>query len=296
VAAQCKAGIVGCFPHVNARPSSQLDEWLAGLRRELDDYQSANPEAIVAPFGVNLVVHHSVPRHVEDLALVVKHRVPIVLTSLGHPGVVVDQVHAYGGLVFCDVTSARHARKAAEAGVDGLVCVGAGAGGHASNQSAFSLVREIREFWQGCLVMGGGIGDGYQIRSAEVLGADLAYIGTRFLASEESNASAPYKQMVIEAGFDELVNTDRLTGISCNYLKPSLDACGIEVDKLPPKRADVSAINDSSAKLWKDIWTAGHGVGTIHDTPTVATLVERMRVEYRRACALPPSPAIAGGI
>lgn len=293
VAALCKAGVIGTFPHVNARPSAQLDQWLTGLGEELASFREANPQAIVAPYGVNLVVHKSVPRHVEDLALVVKHKVPLVLTSLGHPGAVVEAVHGYGGLVFCDVTTAAHARKAAAAGVDGLICVGAGAGGHASNQSGPTLVREIREFWDGCLVLGGGISDGYGVRSAEVLGADFAYVGTRFLASQESNASADYKQMVVEATIDDFINTDRLSGIPCNFLKPSLERNGLDVDRMPPKKPDMSSLTDSNARLWKDIWTAGHGAVTIHDVPTVATIVERLEQDYRRACAMPMSPAMA---
>lgn len=293
VAALCKAGVIGTFPHVNARPSSQFDQWLTELNAELDAYRSAHLQAVVPPFGVNLVVHRSVPRHLEDLELVVKHKVPLVLTSLGHPGLVVEKVHAYGGLVFSDVTSAVHARKAAQAGVDGLICVGAGAGGHASHQNGTTLVREIREFWDGCLVLGGGIGDGWQVRSTEVLGADLAYVGTRFLASTESNASAEYKQMVVDAGIDDFVNTDRLSGIPCNFLKPSLDRHGIALEQLPPKKPDMSSLTDSEAKLWKDLWTAGHGAVTIHDAPPVAVIVERMVEEYRAACGLPVSPAVA---
>lgn len=292
VAALCKSGVIGSFPHVNARPSSQLDEWLTALRAELEAHDAAHPDAKAAPFAVNLVVHKSVPRHVEDLEIVARHRVPLVFTSLGHPGVVVERVHAYGGLVFCDVTSAAHARKAMQAGVDGLICVGGGAGGHAAIQSSFSLVREIREFWDGCLILGGAINDGFQIRAAEVLGADFAYVGSRFLASAESNASAAYKQMMIEAGIDDLVYTDRLSGIGCNFLKPSLDRNGVDVSTLPEKRPDMSSLTDSNAKLWKDLWTAGHGVATIHDAPPVAELIARMERDYRMACALPASPAI----
>lgn len=293
VAALCKAGVVGSFPHVNARPSSQLDAWLTELREELERYQAANPHATVAPFAVNLVVHKSVPRHIEDLEIVVRHRVPLVFTSLGHPGVVVERVHAYGGLVFSDVTSAAHARKAAQAGVDGLICVGAGAGGHASVQSASSLVREIREFWDGCLIVGGAINDGYQIRASEVLGADLAYIGTRFLASAESNAAAEYKQMIVDAGITDLIYTDRLSGIGCNYLLPSLQRNGIDAEQLPAKQIDMSSLTDRDAKLWRDLWTAGHGVVTIHEVAPVAQIVSRMAAEYRLACALPASAAIA---
>ena len=197
--------------------------------------------------------------------------------------------------LFCDVTSAAHARKAAAAGVDGLICVGAGAGSHASEQNGTSLVREIREFWDGCLILGGAISDGWQVRAAEVSGADLAYVGTRFLASRESNASAEYKQMVVDARIDDFINTDRLSGIPCNFLKPSLLQHGVDVASLPPKKPDMSSLTDPNVKLWKDIWTAGHGAVTIHDAPPVAEIVARMAREYRAACAMPASPAIAVG-
>jgi nitronate monooxygenase len=284
VTALCKAGVVGTFPHVNARPSSQLDEWLGALRDELD--------ADAAPFGVNLVCHRTNPRFLPDLEIVVRHRVPLVLTSLGNPAPVVEAVHPYGGVVFSDVVNAHHARKAAEAGVDGLICVGGGAGGHASHQSMFSLVREIREFWSGCLILGGGINDGYQIRAAEALGADLVYIGTRFNATRESHAQSAFKQMIVDCDVSDLVNTDRFTGVHANFLRPSIERFGIDVETLPPKRPDIAGIADTEAKAWRDFWSAGHGVATIHDIPAVAELVERMAGEYAAACRLPVSPAV----
>lgn len=286
VTALCRAGVVGTFPHVNARPSELFDAWLGEITASLRE----TPDA--APFGVNLVAHASNPRFRPDLEIVVRHRVPLVIVSLGHPAPVVEAVHGYGGVVFCDVVNAAHARKAAAAGVDGLICVGAGAGGHASVQSQFSLVREIRAFWDGCLALGGAINDGWQIRAAEILGADLSYVGTRFLASEESAASAAYKQMVIDASVDDLIYTDRLSGIGCNFLLPSLARHGIDPATLPPKRPDLSSLTDTEARLWRDIWTAGHGVATIHDAPPVAGIVARMEAEYAEACRLPPSPAL----
>ncbi len=292
VTAQCKSGIVGTFPHVNARTSEQFDQWLTDIETDLAAHKAANPSAAVAPYGVNLIVHRTNARFEPDLALVVKHRVPFVITCLGHPGKVVEAVHAYGGTVFCDVTSAAHARKSVDAGVDGLICVGAGAGGHASNQSAFSLVREIREFWDGCLVLGGGINDGHQIRAAEALGADLVYMGTRFIATQESNAQQEFKQMVIDSDVSDLVYTDRLSGVHANFLKPSLEKWGVDVSKLPPKTPDMSSLTDTTAKLWKDLWSAGQGVATIHDSPSVATLVERIAHEYGEACRLGPSKAV----
>ena len=292
VTAQCKAGIVGTFPHVNARTSEQFDQWLTDIKNDLAAHSAINPLATVAPYGVNLIVHRTNARFEPDLALVVKHRVPFVITCLGHPGKVVEAVHAYGGTVFCDVTSAAHARKSVDAGVDGLICVGAGAGGHASNQSAFSLVREIREFWDGCLVLGGGINDGHQIRAAEALGADLVYMGTRFIATQESNAQQEFKQMVIDSDVSDLVYTDRLSGVHANFLKPSLDKWGVDVSKLPPKTPDMSSLTDTTARLWKDLWSAGQGVATIHDAPAVATLVSRIADEYDKACRLAPSQAV----
>ena len=293
VSALCKAGVVGTFPHVNARPSEEFDRWLTLLQEDLAAFKSANPNRIVGPLGVNLIVHRTNPRFEPDLAIVVKHQIPFVITSLGHPGPVVEAVHAYGGTVFCDVANAKHARKAAASGVDGLICIGGGAGGHASEQSAFSLVREIREFWDGCLVLGGGINDGYQIRAAEMLGADLAYMGTRFIATEESNASAAYKQMLVDASFDDLIYTDRLSGIGCNFLKPSLAQWGIDVATLPPKTPDLAGLGDHNAKVWKDLWSAGHGVTTIHAVETVETIVARIVEDYRAACAIPRSAALA---
>ena len=292
VTAQCKAGVVGTFPHVNARTSEQFDQWLTDIQNSLAAHSASHPSATAAPYGVNLIVHRTNVRFEPDLALVVKHRVPFVITCLGHPGKVVEAVHAYGGTVFCDVTSAAHARKSVDAGVDGLICVGAGAGGHASNQSAFSLVREIREFWDGCLVLGGGINDGHQIRAAEALGADLVYMGTRFIATQESNAQQEFKQMVIDSDVSDLIYTDRLSGVHANFLKPSLDKWGVDVSTLPPKAPDMSSLTDTTAKLWKDLWSAGQGVATIHDAPAVAALVSRIADEYDKACRLGPSQAL----
>lgn len=292
VTAQCKAGVVGTFPHVNARTSEQFDQWLTDIETDLSAHNAAHPSVVAAPYGVNLVVHRTNPRFEPDLALVVKHRAPFVITCLGHPGKVVEAVHTYGGTVFCDVTSAAHARKSVDAGVDGLICVGAGAGGHASNQSAFSLVREIREFWNGCLVLGGGINDGHQIRAAEALGADLVYMGTRFIATQESNAQQAFKQMVIDSDVSDLVYTDRLSGVYANFLKPSLVKWGVDVSKLPPKIPDMSTLTDTNAKLWKDLWSAGQGVATIHDSPPVAELVARIAAEYDDACRLGLSAAV----
>ena len=293
VKALCKAGIVGTFPHVNARPSEQFDAWLTEIKSDLADYQATNPNAVVAPLGVNLIVHRTNPRFEPDLEIVVKHQVPLVITSLGHPGKVIDAVHAYGGLVFCDVISADHARKSMNAGVDGIICIGGGAGGHASTQSSFSLVREIREFWDGCLILGGGINDGQQVRAAEMLGADFAYIGTRFIASQESHAQEEYKRMIVDCTIKDLIYSDRFSGVHANFLLPSITRFGIDPATLPPKKPDVSGLADTDAKAWKDIWSAGHGVATIHDVPSVAELAQRIAREYRAACAIPLSGSVA---
>ena len=293
VTAMCKAGIVGTFPHVNARPAEQFDAWLTEIEQDLAQHRVAHPNAIIAPMGVNLIVHRTNPRFEPDLEIVVKHKVPFVITSLGHPGKVIEAVHSYGGVVFCDVISAEHARKSMNAGVDGIICIGGGAGGHASIQSSFSLVREIREFWDGCLVLGGGISDGYQVRAAEMLGADLAYMGTRFIATQESQAQAEYKQMIVDCSVKDLIYSDRFSGVPANFLLPSITRFGIDPATLPAKKPDVSGLADSDAKAWKDVWSAGHGVATIHDIPTVADLAQRITHEYRDACRVPVSPAVA---
>ena len=293
VSALCRAGVIGAFPHVNARPSEQLDRWLSEIEADLRAYKDAHPGAKVAPHAVNLIVHRTNARYEPDLDIVVAHKVPLVITCLGDPRRTIEAVHGYCGLVFCDVVNALHARKAIEGGADGLICVGGGAGGHASNQSAFSLVREVREFWDGCLVLGGSISDGYQIRAAEVLGADLAYMGTRFLATRESNAQDAYKQMIVDCGVKDIIYSDRFSGVFANFLLPSITRYGIDPETLPKKSPDMSGLADSEARTWRDIWSAGHGIATIHDVPSVAELVERLAAEYRAACAVPASPALA---
>lgn len=290
VLAACKAGVAGTFPTLNARPLEVLDEWLTQINRELGAAMAADPKAPIAPYGVNLILHHSNTRLAQDFELVVKHKVPFVITSLGHPGEVVRAVHAYGGVVMSDVIHAHHARKAIEAGVDGIVCVAAGAGGHAGTQSPFALVREIREFWDGTLVLGGALSDGASVRAAEVMGADLAYMGTRFLATKESMASDDYKQMILDCTAKDIVYTAAITGTPANFLWPSLERAGYRKEMLAAGAAQEDFIR--GAKAWRDTWSAGHGVATIHDVPTTAELVARLGREYRAACALPASPAL----
>jgi nitronate monooxygenase len=292
VKALCCAGVVGAFPHVNARPSEQFDQWLTEIEADLRAFKKAHPDAKVAPHAVNLIVHRTNPRYEPDLGIIVAHKVPIVITCLGDPRRAIEAVHGYGGIVFCDVINALHARKAIESGADGLICVGGGAGGHASSQSAFSLVREVREFWNGCLVLGGSISDGHQIRAAEVLGADLAYMGTRFIATRESQAQEAYKQMIVDCSVKDIIYSDRFSGVFANFLLPSINRYGIDPETLPKKAPDMSGLVDSEAKTWKDIWSAGHGIATIHDVPNIAELVDRLANEYRAACAVPASVAL----
>lgn len=288
VIAACQNGVAGSFPALNARPAAQLDEWLTQIDAALAAFRAEQPDQPCAPYGVNLILHPSNTRLAEDTALVAKHRVPFVITSLGHPGEVVKAVHAYGGLVFADVIHAHHARKAIATGVDGIIAVAGGAGGHAGTQNPFALVREIREFWDGPLILGGAISDGYAVRAAEVLGADLAYVGTRFIATAESRAQPEYKQMLVDARAQDIVYTDAISGANANFLWPSLEKAGYRREDLQPAagKAKLKEIADE-AKAWRDVWSAGHGVANIHDQPTVTALVARMTEEYRSACRMP---------
>jgi nitronate monooxygenase len=283
---QCKAGVIGSFPALNARPQSLLDEWLTRIRSELDAYAAANPEAPVAPFAVNQIAHVSNDRLEQDVAACVRHQVPLVITSLRPPREIVDAVHAYGGLVFHDVISVRHARKAAEQGVDGIIIVCAGAGGHAGQGSPFALVREIRQFFGGTLVLAGAMSSGADVLAAQAIGADLAYLGTRFLATTEAHVLPEYKQMIVDSGSDDVVYTSLFTGVKGNYLRKSVTAAGFDPDNLP--EADKSKMNFGSGgnvekKAWRDIWSAGQGVGNIRDVMPTRELVARLVVEYADA-------------
>lgn len=289
---QCKAGVVGSFPALNARPQSLLDEWLTRIRSELDAYAAANPESPVAPFAVNQIAHASNDRLEQDVATCVRHQVPLVITSLRPPREIVDAVHSYGGLVFHDVISVRHARKAAEQGVDGIIVVCAGAGGHAGQGSPFALVREIRQFFGGTLVLAGAMSSGGDVLAAQAIGADLAYIGTRFLATNEASVPPEYKQMIVDSSSDDVVYTSLFSGVRGNYLRKSVAAAGYDPDNLP--EADKSKMNfgsggTSAKKAWRDIWSAGQAVGNIHDVLPAREVVARMVAEYadakRRLCA-----------
>lgn len=285
VIAQCKAGVVGSFPALNARPQDQLDLWLARIRAELDAYADGHPDQPVAPFAVNQIVHASNARLRQDMETCAKHRVPIVITSLRPPNEVVEAVHGWGGIVWHDVISVRHARKALEAGVDGLILVCAGAGGHAGALSPFALLQEVRAFYDGPLLLSGAMATGRSVLAAQAAGADLAYVGTRFIATEEANAPPAYKRMLIDGAASDIVTSSLFTGVSGNYLKPSIAAAGLDPDALPG--ADKTAMNfgATDAKAWRDVWGAGQGLGAIMDAPSAETVVGRMRAEYAAARA-----------
>lgn len=286
VIAQCKAGIIGSFPALNARPQHVLEEWIIRIKTELAEYQEQNPDKKVAPFAVNQICHGSNDRLMDDMATCVKHEVPIIITSLRPPAELVEAAHSYGGLVYHDVINVRHAKKAAEQGVDGLILVCAGAGGHAGALSPFALLREVKEWFDGTVILSGSIGDGYSIASSLALGADFAYMGTRFIATKEANADEGYKQMLIDCAADDIVYSSLFTGVSGNYLKPSIKNAGLDPDNLP--EADKSTMNfgsggNTDAKAWKDIWGSGQGIGGIKDDPSVEDLVTRLKEEYNQA-------------
>ena len=283
VIAQCKAGIIGSFPALNARPQHVLDEWIVRIKTELAEYQEQNPDAKVAPFAVNQICHASNDRLMQDMETCVKHEVPIIITSLRPPSEVVEAAHSYGGLVFHDVISVRHAQKAVEQGVDGLILVCAGAGGHAGALSPFALLREVKQWFDGTVILSGSIGDGHSVASAIALGADFAYLGTRFIATEEENAEPEYKKMLEESAAKDIVYSSLFTGVLGNYLKPSIENAGMDPENLPD--ADKTSMNfgsggNTDSKAWKDIWGSGQGIGGIKDSPSVGELVYRLKKEY----------------
>lgn len=291
VVAQCCAGVAGAFPALNARPAEALDAWLTEIETRLQAerqrrLRDQGPGArSPAPHGVNLIVHRSNARLEQDLATVVAHEVPFVVTSVGAPDEVVAAVQAYGGLVFHDVVNLRHARRAMRSGVDGLILVAAGAGGHAGTLSPFALLPEVRAEFDGTIVLAGAISSGAAVRAARVLGADLAYMGTRFIATAEANAKPSYKQMIVDSAASDIVYTPAFTGMPGNYLRPSIEANGLDPDNLQPLDQISIGPSDTRPKRWKDIWGAGQGVGAIVDVPTVAELVDRLAAEYVAAGA-----------
>ncbi|MBB2203831.1 nitronate monooxygenase [Gluconacetobacter takamatsuzukensis] len=281
VLACCRAGVVGSIPSLNARPASVLEEWLERLTSSLTEGD--------APFAVNLIVHRSNARLEEDLALVVRYKVPIVITSLGARPEVNDAVHAYGGIVLHDVTTNDFARKAVARGADGLIAVAAGAGGHAGTQSPFALVQEIRSWFDGPLALSGAIANGRAIAAARALGADLAYIGSAFIATEEAAADPRYKKMIVESSAGDIVYSNLFTGVHGNYLAPSIRAAGLDPDDLAlsdPSRMDVASFSGGGTKAWRDIWGAGQGIGAVDAVVPAAILIARLRREYRDALAL----------
>jgi nitronate monooxygenase len=279
---QCKAGIVGSFPALNARPAEVLDQWLTEIQQALDAHRAAHPDAIIGPIAVNQIVHQSNDRLAHDVEVCVKHRIPVIISSLRAPPTeMLDAIHSYGGIVLHDVISIRHAQKALEAGVDGLILVASGAGGHAGGLSPFALVGEVRKFFDGPIALSGSIATGDAILAAQAMGADFAYIGSRWLATQEANTSDAYRQAIVESSAADIVYTNLFTGVHGNYLKQSIVNAGLDPDNLP--EADKSAMNFSSltgAKAWRDIWGAGQGVGMMNDVPTVAEVVARLTSEY----------------
>src|SRR5690625_657883 len=286
VKAQCQAGIIGSFPSLNARPAALLDDWLTDLNESNAKYADANPEATVAPFAVNLIVHRSNDRLAQDLATIVKHRAPIVITSLGAREEVNDAVHSYGGIVLHDVIHDRFARKAIEKGADGLIAVAAGAGGHAGTQSPFALVQEIRQWFDGPLILSGAIAHGRSILAALAAGADMAYVGSAFLATQEANISFEYREMVLESTASDVVYSNYFTGIHGNYLRGSIEAAGLDPENLP--NADPSAMSFRSrgsheVKAWRDIWGSGQGIGVLDEPLTTRQLIQQLARQYQEA-------------
>lgn len=283
----CREGIVGSFPALNQRTSEGFEEWLIQMNEDLGKLKEKNPEANIAPYAVNLIVHRSNPRWQADLELCVKHEVPIIITSLGAAGQVVEAAHSYGGVVFHDVTNQKHARKAAEAGVDGIIAVSAGAGGHAGTINPVVLVHEIREVFDGIILLAGGLSRGEDVLAARALGADLAYMGTRFINTTESRAEDAYRNMVIEAVSGDIIHTPAVSGIPASFMRQSLEAAGFPMDKLN----QAGEINygeklkpvDDEAKAWKTVWSAGQGVSQITDVVSVQALVSRLKQEYADA-------------
>ncbi len=277
----CRHGVIGTFPALNQRTSEGYEDWLAEIRQRLDEVrvQTGRP---VAQYGVNLIVHKTNARVERDLAITVRHKVPLVITSLGAAREVVDAVHSYGGFVFHDVIHLQHARKAADAGVDGIVAVAAGAGGHAGALSPFALVAEIRDFFDKTVVLSGAITNGSQIAAAQLMGADLAYLGTRFISTRESLAPAGFKEMILAASAKDIIYTDAISGVHANFLRASIVAAGGDPENLPV-HSGMRVTAEGEAKAWKNIWSAGHGVGDIHDVPTTAGLCGRLVLEYREA-------------
>jgi len=286
VIAQCKAGIVGSFPALNARPKEELEKWIIRIKLELDQYQKENPDKKVAPFAVNQICHGSNDRLQHDTEICVKHEVPIIITSLQAPKPVYEAIHSYGGIILHDVTNIKHTKKALSIGADGIIAVCAGAGGHAGLLSPFALIPEIRKFFDGPLLLSGSMSTGGSVLAAQAMGADMAYLGTRFIASKEANADEAYKQDIIDSTGEDIVYSSLFSGVHGNYLSKSVARNGMDPANLPT--ADKSTMNFGSGgnmekKAWKDIWSAGQGVGSIDDAPSVREIVDTLKREYLEA-------------
>lgn len=280
----CKNGVIGSFPLLNARTDDVLEEWLITIKRELETAKRFRTSGKVAPWAVNLIIHRSNRRFENHIELIQKHQPPIVITSLGNPEGIAETVHSYGGLVFSDVSTLRHAEKAAAAGVDGLILVCCGAGGHGGEINPFAFMGAVRKFWNGITCIAGCVTSGRDILAVRALGADFAYMGTRFIPSEESAASTEYKKMIIEATSDDIIYTDAFSGVKGNYLIPSIKKAGIDPDNIKGKgRLDFTLQKDSPSKPWKDIWSAGQGVNGIDKISPVSEIINQLRTEYRQA-------------
>ena len=284
VIAQCKAGVVGSFPSLNARPLEVLDDWLVQINEELDEYNQANPDNPAAPFAVNQIVHNSNDRLMQDVELCVKHKVPVVITSLGARPEVFEAIHSYGGICLHDVINNRFAKKAIEKGADGLICVAAGAGGHAGTLSPMAFIQEVREWFDGPVLLSGAISTGDSVLAALSMGADLAYIGSAFIATKEANADPAYKQALVDYAASDIVYSNLFTGVHGNYLRPSIEAAGLDPDNLPesdPSKMSFGSGGSSKSKAWKDIWGCGQGINAIKDVLSTAEFVEKLKVEFK---------------
>ena len=288
VIAQCKAGIVGSFPALNARPEPVLEEWLKRITEELDRHNQQNPDSPAAPFAVNQIVHGSNPRLEYDVEMCVKYKVPIMITSLGAKEWVNEAAHSYGGITLHDIINNRFAKKAIEKGADGLIAVATGAGGHAGTQSPFALIQEIREWFNGPLLLSGSIASGDAVLAAQAMGADLAYIGSAFIATDEANATEGYKQAIVDCGADDIVYSNLFTGVWGNYLRPAIESAGLDPDNLPvsdPTKMDFGSGGNTDAKAWKDIWGSGQGIGAVKTTGPAAQYIDKLYDEYQAARA-----------
>jgi len=286
VIAQCKAGVIGSFPSLNARPGPVLDEWLDRITTELAEHDAKNPDRPAAPFAVNQIVHKSNDRLEHDVEMCVKYKVPVIITSLGAQAWLNDAIHSYGGIVLHDVINTFFAKKALEKGADGLIPVCSGAGGHAGTMSPFALIQELREFFDGPIALSGSIANGGAVAAAQAMGADLAYIGSAFIACDEANATDGYKDGIVDNGAEDIVYTNLFTGVHGNYLRPSIEAAGLDPDNLPhsdPSKMNFGSGGNQKSKAWKDIWGCGQGIGAVKSRGPVADYVDKLEREYRSA-------------